>query len=66
MQRRLDHAGAIEQVKGMLMLVEEIDADEAFTMMRAYARPRHMTVYDVARWVIDTDARLALKAITYG
>ena len=44
----LDHRAVIEQAKGVLMLAHGVDADEAFSLLRAYSQDNNVKVRDVA------------------
>ena len=44
----LDHRAVIEQAKGVLMLAQGVDADEAFLLLRAYSQDSNVKVRDLA------------------
>ena len=52
----------IEQAKGMLAEATKVDVDEAFSVLRRYARSHNRHLSDVAREVID--GTLPTQAVT--
>jgi PAS domain S-box-containing protein len=52
LQQALDRRVLIEQAKGVLMALMDLDADQAFALIRREARSRNRRVADVARGVI--------------
>ncbi|WP_345613447.1 GAF and ANTAR domain-containing protein [Pseudonocardia adelaidensis] len=63
LQTALDSRVAIEQAKGVLAGLHEIDVDEAFTALRHYARSHNRRLLDVARTVI-TSRTMAAEVLT--
>jgi hypothetical protein len=53
LQRALDTRIVIEQAKGMLAHMLELEPDEAFALLRKTARDDRRTVHDVAREVLE-------------
>ena len=53
LQGALNTRIVIEQAKGLLAERESVELDAAFTMLRAYARPRGERLADVARAVVE-------------
>lgn len=49
----LDHRAVIEQAKGVLMLAHGVDADEAFSLLRAYSQDNNIKVRDVADRLVE-------------
>jgi GAF domain-containing protein len=62
LQHALNSRIAIEQAKGILAERTKVDVDEAFSLLRRYARNHNRPLSDVARDVID--GTLATEAIT--
>jgi hypothetical protein len=52
----LDHRAVIEQAKGVLMLAQGIDADEAFLLLRAYSQDSNVKVRVLADKLVDVAA----------
>jgi GAF domain-containing protein len=52
LQRALDSRVLIEQAKGVLSEFASINVDEAFGVMRAYARGHNMRLHDVAEGIV--------------
>jgi transcriptional regulator with GAF, ATPase, and Fis domain len=53
LQRALDSRVVIEQAKGVIAQSRGIDMNEAFVMLRAYARTNSLPLGEVARRVVD-------------
>jgi AmiR/NasT family two-component response regulator len=53
LQRALDSRILIEQAKGVLSQTANLDMDEAFTVLRTYARSNQLSLRSVAEGVID-------------
>jgi GAF domain-containing protein len=53
LQRALDSRIVVEQAKGALARVHDIDVSEAFELLRGYARDSNHKVHDVAAAVVD-------------
>lgn len=62
LQHALDSRIVIEQAKGVLAERTKVDVDEAFSLLRHYARSHNRQLSEVAREVID--GTLAATAIT--
>lgn len=58
LQHALDSRVAIEQAKGMLAEHGQVDMDEAFRRMRAYARRNGVRLTEVAEQVVGTELPL--------
>ncbi|MFD7661119.1 ANTAR domain-containing protein [Streptomyces sp. NPDC059788] len=56
LQAALDSRVVIEQAKGMLAERLRLTPDEAFTLMRGYARAHQRKLTEVARWIITGPA----------
>lgn len=52
LQRALDSRVVIEQAKGFLSYVNDVDMDEAFSILRRYARSNHRRIAEVAADVV--------------
>ena len=48
-QRALENRAPIEQAKGMLMALHQIDADAAFDMLRTESQAKNVKLHDIAR-----------------
>ncbi|WP_328492631.1 GAF and ANTAR domain-containing protein [Streptomyces sp. NBC_00414] len=53
LQAALTSRVVIEQAKGILAERHNLSMDDTFDTMRAYARPRHLLLTDLARQIID-------------
>ncbi len=53
LQRALDSRVIIEQAKGVVAYVSEVSVDEAFRLIRAYARDQQRGIVEVASDIID-------------
>ncbi|PZE35730.1 MULTISPECIES: GAF and ANTAR domain-containing protein [unclassified Curtobacterium] len=53
LQRALDSRVVIEQAKGFLAQTHEVDMDEAFALLRSYARSHQTPLADTARQVVE-------------
>jgi GAF domain-containing protein len=58
LQQALDTRLVIEQAKGVLAAKRQITVDEAFGILRAYARDHHARIHDVSRAVVAGDLLL--------
>ena len=58
LQHALDSRVVIEQAKGILAERRGVDPEEAFGILRGYARSHNRKLHDVARRVIDRTLRL--------
>lgn len=57
LQGALNSRITVEQAKGALALIHDIDVDAAFALMRGYARRNHHRLSDVARAVVTDPSR---------
>ena len=53
----LDHRAVIEQAKGVLMLAQGVDADEAFMLLRAHSQDSNIKVRDLAERLVRAGRR---------
>ncbi|WIB11699.1 GAF and ANTAR domain-containing protein [Curtobacterium sp. MCPF17_052] len=53
LQRALDSRVVIEQAKGFLAQTHEVDMDQAFALLRSYARSHQTPLADTARQVVE-------------
>ncbi len=53
LQRALDSRVIVEQAKGVVAYVSEVSVDEAFRLIRAYARDHQRGIVEVANDVVD-------------
>ncbi|MFJ7287130.1 MULTISPECIES: GAF and ANTAR domain-containing protein [unclassified Curtobacterium] len=53
LQRALDSRVVIEQAKGFVAHTHQVEMDDAFAMLRAYARSHQLLLADVARAVVE-------------
>jgi AmiR/NasT family two-component response regulator len=53
LQRALDSRVVIEQAKGFVAHTHHVDMEEAFAMLRGYARSHQELLADVARAVVE-------------
>ncbi|PYY33792.1 transcriptional regulator [Curtobacterium sp. MCJR17_055] len=53
LQRALDSRVVIEQAKGFLAQTHEVDMDQAFVMLRSYARSHQVPLAETARQVVE-------------
>ncbi|WP_328936904.1 GAF and ANTAR domain-containing protein [Streptomyces tauricus] len=53
LQGALSSRVVIEQAKGILAERQSLSLDETFDVMRAYARPRHLRLTELAKQIID-------------
>jgi GAF domain-containing protein len=60
LQTALKSRIAIEQAKGAVAQVLAVSVDEAFALMRGYARHHHQRLSDLAQTLIDNPADIAL------
>jgi GAF domain-containing protein len=61
LQEALSTRVVIEQAKGVLATQREIDVDEAFLLLRKYARDHGARIHDVARAIVDGDLHLPAR-----
>ncbi|MFA4841364.1 MAG: GAF and ANTAR domain-containing protein [Agrococcus sp.] len=59
LQRALDSRVLIEQAKGVLAALHDVDVDEAFRMLCAHARANNLKLHATARGVVDRTERIA-------
>ncbi len=57
LQGALNSRIIVEQAKGSLARIHEVDVDAAFTLLRRYARRHHLRLSDVARSVVTEPGR---------
>jgi GAF domain-containing protein len=62
LQRALDSRVLIEQAKGVLSEYASINVDDAFGVMRSYARSNNMRLHDVAEGVVGRAIVIAPRA----
>lgn len=60
LQTALNSRIAIEQAKGAIAQVLGVSVDEAFALMRGYARHHHQRLPELAQTLIDNPAQIAL------
>lgn len=53
LQRALNSRVVIEQAKGVLAQIHGVSTDEAFTLLRGYARANQLNLHDVAARLVD-------------
>jgi len=53
LQQALESRVVIEQATGMIANANHISVDQAFALLRNYARSRQARIHDVARAVVD-------------
>lgn len=58
LQQALNSRIVIEQAKGIIAGTHGVDMDEAFRLMRAYARARHSTLRTVAEAIVNLGLRI--------
>jgi GAF domain-containing protein len=58
LQRALDSRVLIEQAKGVLAALHDLDMDRAFQMLRDHARSNNLNLHAVAQGVIDRTIRI--------
>ncbi|MGW4245801.1 GAF and ANTAR domain-containing protein [Nocardia sp. NPDC004722] len=58
LQTALDSRVLIEQAKGIIANAYDIAPDEAFTLIRGYARARRLRLREVAREIIESGLRI--------
>jgi AmiR/NasT family two-component response regulator len=63
LQRALDSRVLIEQAKGVLSESASINVDEAFGLMRAYARSHNLRLHDVAEGIVDRKLNISRTAV---
>jgi GAF domain-containing protein len=63
LQRALDSRVLIEQAKGVLSESASINVDEAFGMMRAYARSHNLRLHDVAEGIVSRTVNIVPSAL---
>lgn len=56
--------GAIDQAKGMLMLVYGVDEDAAFNLLKSLSQVRNMKLLPLARQIVSDFAELGRETIT--
>ena len=54
LQRAMQSRAVIEQAKGILMFVYQVDADRAFSILRRYSQDGNLKLNDVAKNLIET------------
>ena len=58
LQHALDSRVVIEQAKGVIAQVNDVDMDRAFTLLRQYSRSNNLAIRDVAARIVNRELRL--------